>query len=180
MRNEKASKKFLNADGTHVAHANPNAVALVISFANGKELVVEPKSFNQSISTCLLLHGISQKLGDSYASTSDADEAYDKAANLFEALSGEDGEWLQRGEAAGPRVTVLAEAVARAKPEKYPTVESAVEMLAAKSKDEKKAIAANKVIAAAMAEISAERAMERAEKAKAEAGGNGGADIADI
>lgn len=178
-RATKAEKKFLHADGTLHAHASPDAVALVIKFANGQDLTIDPSSFNATVAKCFLLHGMSQKLGDSYAGAETAEAAYDKAANLAEAMSGENGQWLQKGEAAGPRVSILAEAVMRAKPEKYPTVESAVAMLQPKTKEERAAIAAIPAVEAASAAIRAERAVKAAQKA-AEAAGQSTAEEVDF
>ena len=168
-RNAKATKKFLAGDGSTSAHASPAAVALVISFANGQDLTIEPRMFNETVRQCFALHGMSQKFGDSYAGVGTADAAYDACATLVEAMSGDDGSWLQNGESAGPRVSMLAEAVARAKPEKY-TVESAAAMLKEKDKAARASIAAIPTIKTAFAAIRAEKAIAAAHVAAAKAG----------
>lgn len=166
----KATKTFLAADGTSAKHASPDAVAVVFAFADGNQLVVEPAAFNPTISRCLLLHGISQKIGDSYASAKDAAEAFETASALYEALAGEDGVWLQRGESAGPRASLLAEAMVRVVPDKYPTLEAAVERLSTLTKEERAARAKIPAVAAAIETIKAERATARAAKLAADAG----------
>lgn len=170
----KASKAYLLPDGTTVQHARADAVALVISFVNGETLTVDTANLRDDMLRCAALHGLSQKLGDSYAGAETVEDAFESASALWEAMCGEDGSWLQRGESAGPRVTVLAEAVCRAKPEKYADIAAATAMLAEKDKAGKAAIAAIPQVAAAMAAIKAERAAKAAEKAaKAAAGADG-------
>lgn len=114
----------------------------------------------------LALHGLSQKLGDSFAS--DRDNAAAHVARVWKNL--QDGDWSVRGE-GGPRVTQLARAMSEVMGQ---PIEKCIEVLGTmgesdEGKSQKKALAANPQIASSMARIRAEdaakKAAELAEKA---------------
>lgn len=172
LKMEKAKKVYLDKDGNESRHASAEAVALVFRFANGHELIVTPSELKPEIVICSALHGLAQKIGDSYASQKTVDEAIEKAEALFENLS--EGTWINRAEGA-VRTTVLAEALCRAAMEKYPTVEAAAKAVKEWDSEKRKAVLDSKKgvpqLIAAYAEIQAERAAERATKLAVDAHG---------
>lgn len=168
---EKAKKVYIDKDGVESRHASADAIALLFRFANGHEITVKPSEFKPEIVICAALHGLSQKGGDSYAGVKTVDEAIEKCEALFENL--QEGTWINRAEGA-IRTTVLAEALHRAKGDKYATVELAATAIKEWDSEKRKAVLDAKKgvpqLIAAYAEIQAERALSRAEKLGKEAG----------
>jgi hypothetical protein len=140
------------------------------AFANGKELVADVGAFPTNIVNRLALHGAAQKIGDSYAGDSTADEAYASAAKVLAALNA--GNWGTEREASEPTPALLMEAIARFKecpiaeaPRFYDYSEQAGR---ARTDDEKKAIRDNAKIKELVAAIRLERAKKAAETATAD------------
>lgn len=139
-----------------------------IVFADGATAEVKLESLPANIVTLLALHGLSQKLGDSYASVKgDVGEAKKK----FEAVLNQliNGEWkkAREGGEGGAKVTELAEAIARYK---GADIEKANAVVAKASAEQQKQWKANPKIKALIAEIRAEKAAKRAAEAEAKAG----------
>lgn len=89
--------------------------AKTISFTDltkpdGKTFVAELTKLPNPMQLRAMLHGISQKLGDTYA---DGDDPIAGVTAAFNSLV--DGEWSQRGE-SGPRDSILLEALAALHP----------------------------------------------------------------
>lgn len=112
----------------------------------------------------LALHGISQKVGDSAAGAA-------KEANPLEFAKAQirdtiaqvyAGEWRVSAGGGGARITDFALAIAQAS---GTTEEQAQEMLNSCTDEEKKVLKANPHVKLALAKISAQRALERAEAA---------------
>lgn len=126
-------------------------------------------SFSQEIQLHFALHGMSQKLGDSYSSAKGdvavAEAAFDQTLAQLNA-----GEWrAARGEGdAKPRTTELAAAIARIK---NVPVEDVVAKLAASTDEERKTLRSNERVKATIAVLRAEKAQERL--AKLDAAGEG-------
>lgn len=97
--------KFTIAKKTTVEQ-NDKPVGVQFDFANGQKLVVLLKDLTPDILTAAAAHGISQKVGDSYAGAESVEEAYKSAAAVAGALTGPDGSW-RRAVAAGERVPAL-------------------------------------------------------------------------
>jgi hypothetical protein len=171
MRTEKAKKVYIDKDGNESRHASAEAIALIFRFANGHEVAVKPSELKPDIVICAALHGLSQKGGDSYAGVSTIAQSIEKCEALFENLK--EGVWINRADGA-IRTTVLAEALHRAKGDKYPTVEEAAEAITEWNAEKRKAVLdpAKGVpqLIAAYAEIQAERAKARADKLGVQAG----------
>lgn len=162
---EKAKKVYIDKNGNESRHASADAISLVFRFANGHEQVITPSEFKPEIVVCAALHGFSQKGGDSYAGSKSVDEAIEKLGALVENL--EEGNWISRAEGA-VRTTVLAEALSRAKPEKYPSIEAAATEIKTWDAEKRKAVLDAKKgapqLIAAYAAIQAERTAARAAK----------------
>lgn len=135
-----------------------------IVFADGTSHEVALSDLPQEIQLNLALHGLSQKLGDSYASVKgDVNAAKEKfAATLKQLLA---GEWAAKREGEGSsKVTELAEAIARIKGVEVAVANAAV----GKATDEQiKGWKANAKVKAVIAEIRAEKAAKRAAKDEA-------------
>jgi hypothetical protein len=81
-----------------------------ITFTGGHVITARFADFPENIKTALGLHGLNQKLGDSYAgSKGDVDDAIESAQSVLEQLLA--GEWSKTREAAGPRPSMVADAV---------------------------------------------------------------------
>ena len=111
------------------------------------------------------MHGLSQKLGDSYAGC-EADEAFEKANGVATDLLA--GNWSTRVAASGPRTTQLAEALAAATGK---SVEEAATVLEQMDDDQKKDLRKHPQIKVELAKIKAANAEKAAAKA-AEAAAN--------
>lgn len=143
-----------------------------IVFADGSESEVALESLPAEIVSMLALHGLSQKLGDSYASVKgDVAEAKKRYEAVLTQL--QNGEWKKAREGGGEgsaKVTELAQAIARFR---NAPLEKANAAVAGASPEQKKAWQGNPNIKALIATIRAEKAAERAAKAQAKAGEDG-------
>lgn len=138
---------------------------------NGEAVTVHLGQFSPDMQQRFALHGISQKLGDSY---SGADGSPEVARSMFnDTLAAVlNGEWTVRGE-AGPRVSMLAEALSRAM---GIAIEEAVETVNGLDDDAKKKLRAHKAIKAATVAIK----QDRLEKEAARADSGDDTDLASI
>lgn len=146
-----------------VKTVDPKEGTVTFKFADSRELVVHPGEFSDEVRTRLMLHGASQKIGDSYADDESVGEAYLSAKEVIDTLSR--GVWSERtpGE---PRIGLLVEGLLRVRAKSHPdtTMEQCQTVVEAMDAEKKKALRANPQIKAAMAEIQAERARAEAEK----------------
>lgn len=177
-----ASKSFL-VGAESFRSARPDAESIRFTFGPAESPLaardVFLSDFSPEIKQCLLWHGISAKLGDSYAdakgSAATALEWFDDMLATLRA-----GNWLAEGERAGPRESDLAAAIAALRPDKYPTVADAVAMLATLDEAGRKARAAIPEVKAKVLEIRAQRAADAAAKAAAQAPTEGAPTVADL
>jgi len=132
-------------------------------FYDGATLAAELDALPEDILTRLALHGLSQKVGDSYAGE-DAANCQTIAEKTLEALV--KGEWSTRSGGGGPKISQLAEALARATGQE---VAACVATIAEMDDDTKKSIKAHPQIKALIATIKLEKATADAEKAAASA-----------
>lgn len=139
-----------------------------ITFADGSATEVALDSLPGNIVRLLALHGLSQKLGDSYASVKgDVAAAKEKFEATLTQL--QSGEWKRAREGGGEgssKVTELAEALARFK---NAPIEKANAVVANATDDQIKAWRGHPKIKAFIAQIRAEKAAARAEKAEGKA-----------
>ena len=84
---------------------------VVFAFANGKDLTFDPAIVSPEIVTALMLHGASQKIGDSFAGSESVEEAYADASEVLDQLYA--GQWKAARAAGEPRTGLLVEALAR-------------------------------------------------------------------
>ena len=137
---------------------------------DGEEHTILLSELPESVVTRLAVHGISQKVGDSYASAASVEDmtplAYAKKqiAETIQQLRG--GEWRVTV-AGGPKATLLARALARVTGRTLEESISAVENL---NDEQKKAYRKDPRIVAASAEIKLEDAQKAKERAANRAG----------
>ena len=173
---KRATKAYILPDGTESRHASPEAAALLFKFAEGEEHKVSLSDFPEETLRAAAWHGLSQKLGDSFASAKDSDDTPEEMfLNQYDALKR--GDWVKERASAGPRTTMVAEALHRAVPSKYPTVDDAQAAVSAWSKEEREGKLKVPALAAKIAEVKAERAAEAAAKAAAKAGDGDTSDL---
>lgn len=109
----------------------------------------------------LMLHGMSQKGGDSYASVKG--NVQQAKANLRDVISQlQGGEWRGAGDEARPRLAELAEAISRIKGTDLEKTKEAVEKA---SDDQRKNWRSNAGVKAMIAKIRAEKAAKALEAA---------------
>lgn len=149
---------------TKKASATIDGSDLTIAFAHGEELSLSAGELSNEIKTRALMHGLKQKVCDSFAGLKTPQEALEKASAVVEALL--NGDWTTRTEGEGsPRVTQLARALSMVlgKP-----IEEAVEVISGLSDERKKLLGKNKDIKVAIAKIREEEARRAAEEAEDE------------
>lgn len=136
-----------------------------IVFTDGSKAEVVFDELPPAIQKLLGLHGLAQKLGDSYASVKgDVEKAKERFSAVLTQL--QNGEWkkAREGGDGGSKVTELAEAIARFK---NASIEKANAVVAKATKEQIAAWRNNAKIKAIIAQIRAEKAAERAAKGTA-------------
>lgn len=136
---------------------------VTFTFGNGRSIEVDSNSFPEEIRKQLMLHGIAQKLGDSYAGAKgDYSTAIQNVEDIIEQLRA--GVWrAARGEGdARPRLAELAEAIARIKGAALEAATAAVEKA---TDDQRKQWRSNAKVKAVIAQIRAEKAAKALEDA---------------
>lgn len=128
------------------------ADSITFAFSTGEKDTVKPSDFKPSIQKHLMLHGLRQKLGDSY-SGEDADKCHKIFSGVLKALQEE--RWTVRVAGGGPRISQLADALARVM--KKP-VDLCIEKIAGMSDEEKLATKKHPDIIVALAAIKLEKA----------------------
>ena len=125
-------------------------------FADGDYMQCDISKLSQDMLVKLALHGISQKVGDSYASAESVKEAKINAKAVWDNLSA--GVWAVRAVKGGK----IVEALSRATGQPY---DVCLEKYASMTDEQKKDLRKHKDIKLALAEIEAERAAALAESA---------------
>lgn len=132
-----------------------------VAFTDGEVLEVSLGQLPEDIVKHLALHGLSQKLGDSYAGEKDVEVAKAKAKKVAERLQA--GEWKAvREGSGGGRITDLAQALARVTGKE---LAECVSVITDMDKEQKKALRQHPQIKVALAEIAAEKAKAKAAEA---------------
>ena len=134
------------------------------AFTDGQVLAVNVDDLSDEMKLNLILHGISQKVGDSYAGAEDCEAAHKKAEDLIKRLLAND--WKTVRAAGGSKTTMLCEALEMATGRAH---DECVALLSEMDDDQKAALQQNDQVAAQMAVIRARRAAEKAEKLAAKA-----------
>ncbi len=167
-----ARKRFVDAAGEKVSEPGADVAAQMYEFAEFDDQMVSLTDIPEPIRVALAWHGLSQKLGDSYANASkkSAEDCYDSFQSTLERLMA--GDWVKAREAAGPRTSMVLEAVlavmaAAGKPADDATKATISEALGDKA--ERDRAMADARVKLAYEKIKLERAQARLAKIEAEA-----------
>jgi len=139
-------------------------------------LSVDISELSDSIRDRLAMHGLSAKMGDSYAGVESVEECRNSAFRVWEDLR--NGEWTARvAGTSGPRATQLALALIRvaANRGKELSLEQAVQALAAMPEEQKKQLRKTSEVRKAIQEIKMEQLEREAQRAEAEGEGDSSA-----
>jgi len=166
-RNRIAGKRYHTTGEEPSAHASPGAEFLRFSFANDESHDVKLSDFPQNVLDACAWHGLSQKLGDSYASAKTPEDAVESFETLYERLTG--GEWVKAREGGGPRPSMVVDAIVAALVDAGEEVDDTrragiVEKV--KTKEGRAAALANPAIKAQYEAVRAEAAKAKAKAAK--------------
>lgn len=147
---------------------------ITVTFEGGEAASINVDSLEATMKRRASIHGVKQKLVDSYAGAKKAVEdgeyesaeefAKEQVARIIEQLS--KGEWTSKREGGGPRVTLMAQAVSQVL---GITVEQATEKLTAMDDDTKKTVSKSPKVALALARLRRESEERREAKLKEEA-----------
>lgn len=118
-------------------------------FANGEFTQCDVSKLSSDIIHRLALHGLSQKVGDSYASAESVTDAQRNAEEVWRNLS--NGIWATKATRGGKIVEALSRATGK-------PIDECLEAYAAMDDDARKALRVHPSIKAALASIEAERA----------------------
>lgn len=135
---------------------------VTIKFEDGQDLVANLADLPEDMLTHLALHGLSQKLGDSYSGEQDISTARALASNVLERLK--EGNWAAVREGGGGKISDLAHALSAVTGQ---PIEACTEKLAGMEKADKSGLRKHPKIKAELARIAAERAAEAEKKAEA-------------
>lgn len=122
---------------------------------NGEKLLeCKLSELSDEIINRLALHGLSQKVGDSYASHEGMSDAHAKASGVFESLKA--GQWnAGRTGNGGDLVEAIMELTGKSR-------DDAATLLADMDSDKRKELRKDKRVAAILARMKADRAAQRA------------------
>jgi hypothetical protein len=167
-RFNKAKKVVNTAEGT-----------IQFDFANGETRVIKPADLSQDIQNQALFHGVSQKLGDSYASAEDVEEAVAAFDTVYKGLT--EGKWTTRvaGEGGGG-VTMLVEALYDVTKAEGRTLEQCQDLINNMDDAQVEGLKKLPPIVASLAKIRAERAAVAAAKAAKAAESAGPLDLSSL
>jgi len=151
--------------------------AFSVKFENGALETFRLADIPEALHPTLALHGLGQKIVDSYAGK--RDEAHHIAMAVYENLL--NGEWSLRGEAM-PRITILVRALLRVAEQAGQTVDEAKvkATVSEMEKDDRKALEANPKVKAVVEAIKAEDAAKRLEAAQEAAQNAPAIDVAQL
>ncbi|MHC4620530.1 MAG: hypothetical protein ACYTEQ_22510 [Planctomycetota bacterium] len=151
MARNNVAKKVVSEDRSKVS----------FEFTHGEALACSLADLPEEIRDELVIHGVKQKVGDSYCSVTDPAEAMVHAAKVWERLIA--GDWkVAREGGGGQRITDLVKALSNVTGKE---LEECIDVVDGLEKAQKSALRKHAQIAAELAKISAERAAEKAEAA---------------
>lgn len=127
------------------------------TFSNGEVISANLQSFSESIQLDLMIHGLSQKGGDSYSGLKTVEEAMEALRDTIDRLIRGDWKSVREG-GGGARVTDLVEALAAATTH---TVEECRPIVGDMDKDAKADLRKHPKVAVELARIKATREQEK-------------------
>ena len=130
--------------------------AVTFEFADDTSIVARVDDMDEAMVMRLAVHGLSQKIGDSYASASNVAEAVEKAQDTLDMLLA--GDWSVGRESGGG---ILVEALKRATGQ---DLEECARIIKGMDDAAKKELKKHPGVASKLADITAERAKAKADK----------------
>ena len=146
--------------------------AVTFEFANEHKIVARLDALPEDMVRRLAIHGLSQKLGDSYASASGVADAIEKCQDTLDMLV--EGQWSAGRDSTGG---VLVEALHRATGQ---DLDECRRLVAGFTDDKKKELKKHAGIAAAIAAIQSEKAAAKAKLAESKTGGDNAIDLSTL
>lgn len=142
--------------------------ALIFTFDDGEVIRFDTSKVSEEIRNRAVLHGFSQKLGDSYAAAAKEENplawAKEQVREVISQLLA--GDWRAARAVGAPRVSDLAQALAMVTGTSIDEAHAFVETL---DDDQKKAYRAKNKVKAALATIKSKRLLAQAEKLASQA-----------
>lgn len=157
--------EVLPAEPAKVKFCDKSAEGSVCTFkfGNGTTLTFDTSTCDAEMQTDLAAHGALQKIGDSYAGANgDYEYAIASAQRIIQNL--QDGNWKtqREGGTSAPRLSELAEAVAKIKGF---DLARATEIVTALDEDQRKVLRGKDAVKAAIAQVRYEKAAAKASSA---------------
>lgn len=161
----KNSTKTQSAITTSVEHT-----ALLLTFADGRQLLLDAGRLSSEIKEAAMMHGLKQKLVDAAAISRDPttgraatiDTKYEAVREVFDRITGENPQWNKTREGGGATGGLLLQALVRMYAGKQ-TKERIVDYLAGLDDKQKAALRKNSRVATIIEEIRAERGGDSAD-----------------
>lgn len=179
-RTKVADKVFLDAQGEESRHASQDTTKLEFRFTDGTVREVDLEKIGAKCKAAALWHGLSQKLGDSYAGAKGVvGDAIESLDTVLERLANDD--WVKAGEGPGTRPSLVADAIKAAlekagqtvDEERYATIREKV-----KGNENRKAALAIPEVAVEYERLRLEAQQARFAKMSEAAAASGGAGLA--
>lgn len=128
---------------------------LTFTFANGETKTINAKDLEQAIQDRAMVHGLEQKIRDSYAGAKSADEALGMASKVIDTLIS--GEWSAKREGGVSEGSIeqLARAMVMAWAEKGKEVsfDDTLAYVQGQTKEQRAALRARPAVAVALAKV---------------------------
>ena len=163
-----ATREYSDSDGNVGRSVPATPTTLTFKFENDESMVVVATDLPESIQTQLAWHGLSQKVGDAFAGAKgDVNLAQENAESLWEQLMA--GVWSEKASGVGARPSMVADAIIAVNiaQGRTPTTEQELDIRErVKIKEQKDGALGDPEIKAEYEKIKAERAAERAAKAR--------------
>lgn len=176
-KQSKATKRYLNDAGEESAHAKEGYSTLRFQFNGGGKHDIKLDDIHPSLHGILAMHGLSQKLGDTYAGDESVADAEESFTTMLERLKA--GDWVSDRTGLGPSPVLILEAIAAAKAEAGLPHDAEAAKEKYKTKEAREAALAVPAVKKHYERLRAERAAAKAAEA-AKAAGEGAGDVASL
>lgn len=182
-REKKANIVYLQG-GTEQKRVGSDVDGIRFDFANGKALTISLADLPREIIAIAATRGIAEKVRDTFAGSESVGDAMEEAESIVERLLA--GEWLAEREAAGPRPSMVVDAIIAAFADAGKTVarDAVMAKYTGKGTEEaRKTALKNPQVKAHFERLRAEAAAKRAEEAQKAASGTaaeGAPDLASL
>jgi hypothetical protein len=124
-RSKKATIEYRNDGGGTSKRVDAAFPIVVFKFDGAGEVKLDTREVTQELAVVASIRGLTEKIRDTFAGSESAADAAEEAASMIEVLLA--GDWYTERASAGPRPTVVAEAVIRALREAGKAIDEATE-----------------------------------------------------